>query len=214
MMGSPTSELGRNSDETQHRVTLTKGFWMMEHEVTQGQWLRVMDYNPSYFFSCGMTCPVERVKISGFNINSIQSFIRFASDRDNVKYRLPTESEWEYAARGGENYIYSRSNDINMVAWTKNNSNNETHPVCQKQRNGYGLCDMTGNVYEYVQDYWWKYPEEAIDYINNTSCCDRISRGGSVLSPPIYARVADRYNYPPDGSFDHGFRLVTSLELP
>ncbi len=97
MMGSPPSESGRDSDETRHKVTLTKGFHMQTTEVTQGQWKAVMGKNPSYFENCGDNLPVEKV-----SWNDAKEFIRKLNERDeNHKYHLPTEAQWEYAARAG-----------------------------------------------------------------------------------------------------------------
>jgi len=97
MMGSPSNEPSRDSDETQHRVTLTKPFYMQTTEVTQGQWKAVMGNNLSHFGSCGDNCPVEKV-----SWNDCQAFIRKLNQREgNGVYRLPTEAEWEYACRGG-----------------------------------------------------------------------------------------------------------------
>ena len=206
-MGSPAGEAGRGDDETQHRVTLTKGFLLMEHEVTQGEWQAVMGSNPSRFTSCGATCPVEMV-----SWDDIQTFIQKVSARDGVKYRLPTEAEWEYAARGGQSYVYAGSNEIDAVAWYGGNSGFTTHPVCQKQRNGYGLCDMTGNVWEWVQDWYGTYPGDTSDYLNNGSGPGRVIRGGSWRDNPGIARVALRTKGRPDGrSYAIGFRLARSL---
>ena len=96
-MGSPSGETGRDNDETQHQVTLTKGFYMQTTEVTQGQWMAVMGNNPSYFKNCGNDCPVEQV-----SWNDVQEFIRRLNQKEGgSSYRLPTEAEWEYAARAG-----------------------------------------------------------------------------------------------------------------
>ena len=203
-MGSPASEAGRQDDETQHQVTLSKGFWLMEHEVTQGEWQAVMGSNPSRFTDCGSICPVENV-----SWDDIQVYIWKVSANDKVTYRLPTEAEWEYAARAGQNYIYAGSDDIDAVGWYVSNSGEMTHPVCQKKRNDYGLCDMSGNVLEWVQDSYALYPEKASDYVNSSSNSDPVVRSGSWVFDPSYARVADRFRFAPDYRTPiFGFRLA------
>jgi formylglycine-generating enzyme required for sulfatase activity len=208
-MGSPESEAGRDSDEVQHRVTLTKGYWLMEHEVTQGEWQAVMGSNPSGFSSCGPTCPVEQV-----SWNDAVEFAKRVSARDGVAYRLPTESEWEYAARGGQSSVYAGSNEATSVGWIWDNSGRKTHRVCEKQRNGYGLCDMTGNVWEWTADWYGDYPSGSVtDPQGASSGSDRVYRGGGWGGSAQGARVAFRGRYGPARRFDGlGFRLACSME--
>ena len=204
-MGSPASEAGRESDEVQHEVTLTQGFWLMEHEVTQGEWEAVMGSNPSGFSSCGPTCPVEQV-----NWNDAVEFAKRASARDGVAYRLPTESEWEYAARGGKEAVYAGSNEATSVGWIDTNSGAKTHTVCQKPRNGSGLCDLTGNVYEWVSDWEGAYPSGSVtDPTGASSGSLRVFRGGSWGLSARYARVAYRDGGGPALRYHGlGFRLA------
>ncbi len=156
IMGSPTDEAHRERDETQHEVTLTKGYWIMEHEVTQGQWDALMDPKPRGFPACGPDCPMEFV--SWF---AAEEYARRASARDGVTYALPTEAQWEYAARGMQPFVYAGSNDLESVAWVRLNSQDRTHDVCQKSRNGFGLCDMSGNVAEWTSESWLDYQQTA-----------------------------------------------------
>ncbi len=187
-MGSPSSEAGRGSNEVQHRVTLTKGFWMMEHEVTQGEWQSVMGSNPSDFSSCGPTCPVEWV-----SWDDAVEFAKRVSARDGVQYRLPTEAEWEYAARGGQSYVYAGGSEATSVGWIGVNSGSKTHAVCGKARNGYGLCDMTGNVWEWTADWFGDYPSGSVtDPTGASTGSDRVTRGGSWSVPAVLARAALR----------------------
>jgi formylglycine-generating enzyme required for sulfatase activity len=200
---------GCDSDESPtHTVTLTKPYYMMEHEVTQGEWSAVMGGNPSYFSSCGPTCPVEQV-----SWNDAQAFIAKVSARDGVTYRLPTAAEWEYAARGGAGFAYAGSSDLGSVGWFWDNAGSKTHPVCGKTRNGYGLCDMTGNVWEWTSDWEGDYASTAqTDPRGAASGSDRVVRGGCWISGAQFARVAFRFRYSPDYRIILlGFRLVRSV---
>jgi formylglycine-generating enzyme required for sulfatase activity len=203
-MGSPSSESGRSDDETQHSVTLTKGYWLMEHEVTQGEWQAVMGSNPSYFTACGPTCPVEHV-----SWDDAVAFAKKASARDGVTYTLPTEAQWEYAARGGRSgELYSGSNEATSVGWISDNSGGTTHAVCGKARNGYGLCDMTGNVWEWTSDGYGDYGGSATDPTGAATGSFRVGRGGSWFNSARVARVAIRgRNDPAYRDFNLGFRL-------
>jgi formylglycine-generating enzyme required for sulfatase activity len=197
MMGSPRSEADHKFDEKEHEVTLTRGFLLMEHEVTQGEWQSVMGSNPSGFSACGASCPVEKV-----SWNKVQEFVAKVSARDQVAYRLPTEAEWEYAARGGGEGGYAGGSDIDAVGWYEDNSGKKTHPGCQKERNGYLLCDMTGNVWEWTSDVYGWYPAgAATDPIGARlgllpAKRLRAYRGGSWRNDPSWARVVSRYALP------------------
>jgi formylglycine-generating enzyme required for sulfatase activity len=204
-MGSPDGE-GYPLEKPAHSVTLTKGYYLMEHEVTQGEWRSVMGSNPSGFSGCGPTCPVEQV-----SWDDAQAFAAAVSRRDGVTYRLPTEAEWEYAARGGWSSDYAGSDSIDSVAWYKNNSRDTTHPVCWKWRNGYGVCDMTGNVWEWTQDWIGDYGRDATDPRGATSGTRRVNRGGSGLDEPAFARVARRGANGPGNRYGNlGLRLLTT----
>ena len=206
-MGSPISEAGRSSEETQHSVRLTQGYWLMEHEVTQDEWLAVMGRNPSYFPACGHRCPVEQVSW----VDSV-TFAQRASARDGVTYALPTEAQWEYAARGGQDAVYAGSNQARLVGWIDDNSGGVTHPVCGLARNGYGLCDMTGNVWEWTSDWYGAYTGNSTDPTGASDGDARIFRGGSWHFPAVYARLALRRSLNPNnrGGF-LGLRLVRTI---
>ncbi len=206
MMGSPETEAGRSPDETQHSVTLTKGYWLMEHEVTQGEWQAVMGSNPSNFTACGPTCPVEQV-----SWNDAVAFAQQASARDGVTYALPTEAQWEYAARGGQDTLYAGSNEATATGWIGDNSGSTTHAVCGLARNAYGLCDMSGNVWEWTSDWYGDYGGNATDPTGASTGSARVSRGGSWGSDASLARVAVRnYNGPAFAINFIGFRLSRS----
>jgi formylglycine-generating enzyme required for sulfatase activity len=129
-----------------------KNYELGKYEVTQYQWRAVMGNNPSKFTSCGDTCPVEQV-----SWNDIQEYLQKLNAKTSRQYRLPSKAEWEYACYGGSQTEYCGGNDINAVAWYEENSNSTTHPVGQKQANGYGLYDMSGNVGEYRREQGFYY---------------------------------------------------------
>ena len=124
-----------------------KNYSIGKYEVTQGQWKAIMGNNPSSFKNCGDDCPVENV-----SWNDAQEFIQKLNAKTGKQYRLPTGEEWKYACDGGSSHEYCGSDNLNDVAWYDKNSGMTTHPVGQKQHNGYGLHDMTGNVGEVMQD--------------------------------------------------------------
>ncbi|MBW2633820.1 MAG: SUMF1/EgtB/PvdO family nonheme iron enzyme, partial [Deltaproteobacteria bacterium] len=184
-MGSPTGELGRYSDETEHEVTLTQSFYMQTTEVTQGQWQAVMGSNPSSFDSCGSDCPVEMV-----SWNDIQIFLSNLNAIGEGTYRLPTEAEWENTARAGSITALANGNisvtdcsydeNLDALGWYCYNSNSATHIVAQKIANDWGLYDMHGNVYEWCQDWYGAYPSTPVtDPTGSASGSERVIRGGS-----------------------------------
>ena len=142
LMGSDT---GTSDEKPVHKVTLTEGFYMQVTEVTQAQWQAVMGDNPSTFK--GPERPVETV-----SWNDAQEFLKKLNTKEKgAKYRLPSEAEWEYAARAGQT---GEPPNLDAVAWYNKNSDKQTHPVGQKQPNGWGLYDMLGNVAEWCADWW------------------------------------------------------------
>ncbi|MDF1591102.1 MAG: SUMF1/EgtB/PvdO family nonheme iron enzyme [Desulfobacterales bacterium] len=185
-MGSPANESGRDDDEKQHQVTLTKGFYLQTTEVTQGQWQAVMGNNPSNFKNCGESCPVESV-----SWNDAQAFIQKLNQQDGSDvYRLPTEAEWEYAARAGSATAFANGDisktgceydaNLDAMGWYCGNSKDTTHKVAQKKSNAWGLYDMHGNVWEWCQDWYGDYSSGSVtDHSGQSSGSSRVLRGGS-----------------------------------
>jgi formylglycine-generating enzyme required for sulfatase activity len=190
-MGSPSYEPGHESDEPQREVRITQGFYLMEHEVTQAQWEEVLGTSPSRF-RCSR-CPVDNV-----SWDEVQRFLISADQGDSITYRLPTEAEWEYAARAGEGTVYAGSDDVGSVGWYVGNSRKSTQAACSLGRNALGLCDMSGNVWEWVQDAY-SVPTGAsqTDPVNRYGGDDRrVFRGGSWFNKPDNLRVASRDGQP------------------
>jgi formylglycine-generating enzyme required for sulfatase activity len=177
-----------------HEVTV-QDFYIGKYEVTQAEWRQVMGNNPSYFKDCE-NCPVETV-----SWNDVQEFVKKLSDSTGKKYRLPTEAEWEYAARGGsrsQGYWYSGSSTLADVAWYSYNSGLTTKPVGTRKPNELGIYDMSGNVWEWVEDDWHgNYIAALTDgraWVNSVRGSDRVCRGGSWGAAPLYCRAAFRFD--------------------
>ena len=192
MMGSPKEEKGRFDYESpQHKVTLTKGFYMGVHPVTQEQWQEVMGNNPSRF-KYEKNLPVEEV-----SWDDCQEFIKNLREKDKKLYRLPTEAEREYSARAGTKTAYYFGDDSSMLgqyAWFLDNSEKKTHPVGQKKPNQWGLYDMHGNVWQWCQDWYGEYPQkDVVDPQGPDKGKLRVQRGGSWFTSPAGCRSAYRF---------------------
>jgi formylglycine-generating enzyme len=205
---------GASDEKPVHTVQITQGYWMGKYEVTQQQYVSIIGSNPSSF--PGENNPVETV-----NWNEAVSFCRKLTDQerqaghlpDGYEYRLPTEAEWEYAARAGAaraSTAYAGSNSIDEVAWHKENSGMKTHPVGRKQANRVGLYDMSGNVYEWCLDWKGEYESESQeDPVGASMGARRVRRGGAWYGFASSCRIASRHFYAPTatGSFV-GLRVV------
>ena len=197
---------GDKDEKPVHEVCVDD-FYMGKYEVTQKQWREIMGSNPSHFKKCD-DCPVEQV-----SWNDTQEYINKLNQKTGQKYRLPTEAEWEYAARsGGRSEKYSVGNDIDSVAWYNSNSGDKTHPVGQKEANGLGLYDTSGNVWEWCQD-WYDSDYYRKSPRNNPRGADsgqyRVLRGGSWDHEPQVLRASHRGGTTPNyRSSDFGIRLV------
>ena len=236
-MGSTS---GYSDELPLHQVTVSS-FYIAKTEVTQGQWKAVMGSNPSYFTSVGDNGPVEQVtwyscisycnklsikegKTPVYSIGGNTSPSSWTSgtivfDTTAKGYRLPTEAEWEYAAKGGNqthNYTYSGSNNVDSVAWYWDNwgtTANSTHTVGAKASNELGLYDMSGNVYEWCWDWYGAYSSTAqTNPTGASSGSYRLLRGGSWLHFQFFCRVSSRNNNYPDSNYINiGFRVVEDL---
>ncbi|MDO4551674.1 MAG: formylglycine-generating enzyme family protein [Planctomycetia bacterium] len=199
-MGSPSSEAGRYSDETPHRVTLTKGFWMLETEVTQKMWESVMENNPSHFR--GDNLPVENVCW-----HDCQEFCKKLRNL-GLNIQLPTEAQWEYACRAGTTGAHA--GDLDSMGWYDSNSRSKTQAVGQKKPNAWGLYDMHGNVWEWCADWYDVYPSGSVtDPMGPASGSDQVFRGGGWFDGAEGCRSAFRsYNMPMKRYNFLGFRPV------
>jgi len=221
VMGSPEYEPGRYDDEIQHEVTITQSFYFQVTLVTQGQWRAVMGTNPASFQDRGEDCPVEQV-----SWYESQEFIRRINGRREGIYRLPTEAEWEYAARAGSTTAFANGeitslfcdHDANLddMGWYCGNSRWDTHPVGLKTPNAWGLYDMHGNVYEWCQDWYGSYPASPLsDTAGPASGHRKVMRGGSWFSSAKTCRLATRLHISPNSKTSFiGFRMVTCPRIP
>ncbi|MDD4497697.1 MAG: formylglycine-generating enzyme family protein [Methanosarcinaceae archaeon] len=210
-----------------HTVTIKNPFYMGKYPVTQKEWKEVMGDNPSYFQKCNGfkdddTRPVEKV-----SWNEVQIFIKKLNENEGTdKYRLPSEAEWEYACRAGTKTRFSHENSkLEEYAWYKKNAYGKTHPVGQKNPNPWGLYDMHGNVWEWVQDtYHDNYearpdPSDSSAWVDNDST-SHVERGGSWYDDPRFCRSASREknslkyaqtNNKPEEGNNLGFRLLREI---
>jgi len=208
MMGGTGEQVdAADNEKPVHEVTLSD-FYIGKYPVTQKQWMQVMGTNPSRFK--GDDLPVE-----GVSWNDVQEFLSRLRSMTGKQYRMLTEAEWEFAARGGtgsKGYIYAGSNNLSDVGWYRENSGEKTHPVGTKLPNELGIHDMSGNVWERVND--WYGPYSSSKQTNPTgpsSGSSRVIRGGSWINVARFCRVSDRYY---SGHGDRrstvGFRLAYS----
>ncbi len=218
MMGSPEDELGRYNNETQHKVTITKPFYIGKYEVTQKEYEAVMGKNPSYCKD--KNNPVECVRWEDAiefceKLNKKYS----ASIPSGFKFDLPTEAQWEYACRAGTSTALNNGKNLTIedhnlcqnldeVAWYICNTSGTQENVGKKKSNAWGIYDMHGNVLEWCKDVYGEYPkDEATDPIVATSGSSHVIRGGSWCGEAKYCRSAFRYNAINEG-YDKGFRVA------
>lgn len=203
VMGSD-SDAAENDETPLTTVRISQGFEIGKYELTTEQWTLIMGPNVYDNDECGEQCPVVAVSWS-----DVQKFLATLNGRDTqFNYRLPTEAEWEYAARAGA--TGARYGDANAISWTMENSDSEAHPVGRKQANAWGLHDMLGNVFEWVQDWHGNYRGGTVtDPQGPSSGSFRVCRGGSYLRGVDDSRFAARQPYSAGYRLFHiGFRLV------
>lgn len=205
IMGNDAGE----ADERPAYEVVVDGYAISRYPVTQRQWSVIMGNNPSEFVGCDQ-CPIDKV-----SWNDAQKFIAILNELTGKKYSLPTEAEWEYAAKGGKGgkmYKYSGSNDIDAASWYAGNSGRRPHPVGEKEPNELGLYDMCGNVWEWCLDWYNKnYYElnESNNPIGPSSGAGRVRRGGSWFTQAVNCKTTTRNNVKQDFTDDSGgFRLV------
>jgi formylglycine-generating enzyme required for sulfatase activity len=203
-MGCSEGDMRCDPDENPaHQVKITKPFQLAKYEVTQAQWTAVMGPTNRSRFK-GDTLPVETI-----SFDAVQEFLKKLNAlKDGFVYRLPTEAEWEYAARAGT--TGPNSGDLDAVAWHKGNSAGTSHPVGQKKANAFGLYDMEGNVYEWTNDWFFDYEEDPLtDPKGPEAGFERVPRGGSWDSTPVGVRTSNRNKLEPEeGNFNIGFRVA------
>jgi len=219
LMGSPETEAGRYNDEEQHRVELTRGYWLADTPVTQALWEAVMGTNPSRFQAPDK--PVENV-----SWDDCQTFIMRLNERvEGLGARLPTEAEWEYACRAGTitatwvgdlDIRDEKAPQLENVAWYRANSKGSTHAVAQKAANPWGLYEMLGNVYEWSADGYGAYEVRVhCNPVGATDIFSRVLRGGAWLSDARHVRATYRSAYDPSRRLDFvGFRLARNAAPP
>jgi formylglycine-generating enzyme required for sulfatase activity len=217
-MGTLDGVAGRAPQEVRHRVSLTRSYYLGRHEVTQAQWVAVTASNPSHFTGCDR-CPVE-----GVNFFEIEEFIRRMNVRPGPRYRLPTEAEWELGCRAGGDGLFGggstlTSGDANIdgnypYGGDVGPSRGRTTPVGAFPPNAWGLFDMSGNVWEWVQD--WHCPYAQAGSIDPVGACEspfRVIRGGSWKFDGNSARCGLRYTHrPQDRGYSLGFRLARDVD--
>jgi len=205
-----TFQMGNNAGEYSekpfHSVILSS-FNIGKYEVTQAQWRELMGNHLTYNSDCD-NCPINFV-----SLNDVQEYIQKLNSQTGKKYRLPTEAEWEYAAKGGKlskGYKYSGSNDITEVAWYRDNSSDLTHIVGSKNGNELGIHDMSGNVLEWCSDWYGNYSDSwETNPTGSSSGESCVIRGGSWNSNAYRCRTSNRHSSDPEyRRGDFGFRLV------
>ena len=220
MMGSPESEQGRKEDENQHEVTISKDYYLGVSEVTQGQYEKVMEKNPSHFQGAivgneNADLPVENVSWD----DAVEYCKKLSELPDEKKvgrvYRLPTEAEWEYACRAGSKTAYSFDDEEGLLSeygWFRRNSSDRTHTVGLLEPNAWGLYDMHGNVWEWCSDWYEEYPKGAVsDPTGAKEGSLRVDRGGSWRYEAAVCRSAIRLRVNPSFRDDRsGFRVALS----
>lgn len=209
LMGSNNEE-GDEDETPKHNVSILKPFYLGKFEITQEQWSKIMDFNPSYFK--GGKKPVDSV-----SYNDSIKFLEKLSKKTGLKFTLPTEAQWEYAARSNSTSSWSFGDNSSLIsdyAWLKDNSANTTHEVGLKKSNSFGICDMYGNVQEWCLDWYGNYSGTSSNDPSGPSNGDsKVLRGGAWGDNPENLRSAYRNCLGPNEKTNGvGFRCVLSLD--
>lgn len=214
MMGCTDRHSDCSVNEAPAHLVKLDGFYIAKYEVNQALWMSVMGgKNPSKFIG-------DSLPVTGISWYDVQTFIGKLNQLTGKKYRMPTEAEWEYAARGGnlsKNYRFSGSNDLGEVAWCKDNSGDKPHAVGTKRPNELGIYDMSGNVYEWCSDgfdfYEWNSTEPLVNPTGYNLSETKVYRGGGMTSYWDVCRVSARSQSIPNAHFNYvGFRLALDEE--
>jgi len=204
IMGSARREKGRHDDETEHPVTITKGFYIAVTEVTQAQWQAVMGFNPS-------KTKGDKLPVHGISWPQAVEFCKKLSAKERKGYRLPTEAQWEYACRAGAKAAFAGGGDPDKMAWHMDSSGERVHQVATLAPNAWGIYDMHGNAMEWTAD-WYGGPhgkKAATDPKGAKRGDARVARGGSWLHFARACRSAARVGVRPTWAPEHmGFRVV------
>lgn len=228
---------GRGDDLPLRKVELTQPFWMMTTEVTQMQYYAVAGFNPSRLKSNALGYRSENNPVESVSWYDAVIFANKLSDKEGLTrcyldisdnawlketprwehgctgYRLPTEAEWEYAARSNQSFRYAGGNQADIVAWLSENSGDMTHPVGRKKANAWGLYDMTGNVSEWVWDWYGPYTDKTVNPRGPATGTARVFRGDYYKGLSKFVRLSDRARNSPDMQiFVLGFRLVRTAK--
>jgi formylglycine-generating enzyme required for sulfatase activity len=221
MMGSPESEEGRKENETQHKVTISKDYYLGVYEVTQAQYEKVMGKNPSSFPVAKVGNENADLPVENVSWNDAVEFCKKLSDLPEEKkagreYRLPTEAEWEYGCRAGSKTAYAFDDEEGLLpeyGWFNRKSSGRTHTVGLLEPNAWGLYDMHGNVWEWCSDRYGDYPKGAVsDPSGPKEGSYRVIRGGCWGSDAAICRSAIRYWFVPSFRSGYGFRVALSSQ--
>ncbi|MFM9064451.1 MAG: formylglycine-generating enzyme family protein, partial [Pirellula sp.] len=220
MIGSPESEQGRDENETQHEVTISKDYYLGVHEVTQAQFEKVMGENPSHFQGAIVRNENADLPVESVEWYDAEKFCKKLSELPEEKkagrvYRLPTEAQWEYACRAGSKTAYSIDDEEGLLpeyGWFNRNSSDRTHTVGLLEPNAWGLYDMHGNVWEWCSDWSEEYSKGAVsDPTGPREGSSRVRRGGSWYDEAASCRSAYRnWDYPSKRNIDSGLRVALS----